>query len=114
MRLKKSLWKVRGNCASIKPMKILGVVFALVLLFLPLSMHLEATNDSSGEFSTSTIVAESETKGVLSLFIKRIRMKMEKADTEDLKTEYIETKSKFEGFQKKVEGLLKKLNNTES
>lgn len=98
----------------------------MVLLFLPLSVSLKATNEaveststatSTFASSTSSTVEEVEVKegqGIFSMLVKKIFSKIEATDSEDIRSEYSEAKTKIENLQKKVEGILRKLNNTES
>lgn len=98
-------------------MKLLGVLFALILLFLPLSMNLKAITEVKEATSTadvSDVLEEKETKGFFSSFVRRFKARMEKTESLEIRTEYSEAKSRMENLQKKVEGILKKLNNTES
>lgn len=95
-------------------MKIIGLVFALVLLFLPLSVSLKA----QAEPQNSDSIASSDTKNTMSFFKKKIMERLEKMDSMEEIREFNPEASasiltKIESIQRTIGGILKKLNNTE-
>jgi len=93
--------------------KVLGVVFALSLFLLPVAwgVRAEDTQISADQGQTS---ADLRASGPFSFFrnfiLKHFTEKKEEADLD--KANVDAAKSRLSGFQKRVEDILKRLNNT--
>jgi hypothetical protein len=93
--------------------KVLGLVFALALFFLPIAWGVHAEDTISADQGSASVDASSQS-GPVSFFrdfiLKHFMGKQEDAQLDKANAD--NAKSKLSGLRSKIEEFLKKLNNT--